>query len=336
MKLKKLSEQVIVLTGATSGIGLVTAREAARRGAKLVLAARNEEALNQLCQELNRDKECAVCVTADVGNEADVRKISQTAIDKFGGFDTWINNAGVSIFGKLADVPLQDQKRLLDTNFWGVVHGSLIAAEHLKQRGGALINVGSQASDHALPLQGIYSASKHAVKGFTDALRIELKEEQAPISVTLIKPTSIDTLFVRHAKNFMDVQPKLPSPAYAPEIVADAILFASEHPKRDIHVGSPAKMASLLNKTSPRLMDQYLQRLVFKQQRTQEPANGQGHDSLHHYGADMEERQGQAGMVRESSLMTKASMHPKATGMILAGAGLVMAALLRKSTPRYR
>lgn len=336
MKLKKLSDQIIVLTGATSGIGLVTARQAARRGAKLVLAARNEEALNQLCLELNAGRECAVCVAADVGIEADVRKIAQTAIDKFGSFDTWINNAGVSIFGKLADVPLEDQKRLLDTNFWGVVHGSLIAVEHLKQRGGALINLGSQASDHALPLQGIYSASKHAVKGFTDALRIELKEESAPISVTLIKPTSIDTPLVPHAKNFMEVQPKLPSPAYAPEIVAAAILFAAEHSKRDIHVGSPAKIGSLLNKASPSLMDQYLQRLAFKQQRSKEPADGQGLDSLHQYGTDMEEREGRRRMVRESSLMTKASMHPKAAGMLLAGAGLVMAALWRKSAPRYR
>lgn len=334
MKLKKLSEQVIVLTGATSGIGLVTARQAARRGAKLVLAARNEEALAQLNEELNADRECVACVTADVGNEADVRRIAQTAIDKFGGFDTWINNAGVTIFGRLADVPYEDQRRLFDTNFWGVVHGSMTAVEHLKQRGGALINIGSQASDHALPLQGIYSASKHAVKGFTDALRVELEEEGAPVSVTLIKPTSIDTMYVPHAKNYMDVQPKLPSPAYAPEAVADAILFAAEHPKRDIHVGSPAKMASLMAKASPRLMDQYLRRLVFKQQRTNEPALGAGHDSLHQHGKDMEERQGRNGMVRETSLMAKAGMHPKAAALLLAGAGVLATALMRRSAPR--
>ena len=333
MRLKKLSEQVIVLTGATSGIGLVTARQAAKRGARLVLAARNNEALDQLSRELNAERECAVCIAADVGKEEDVRRIAQTALDRFGGFDTWINNAGVSIFGRLSDVPLEDQRRLFETNFWGVVHGSLIAVEHLKQHGGALINIGSQASDHAIPLQGIYSASKHAVKGFTDALRVELEEEKAPVSVTLIKPTSIDTLFVPHAKNYMDVEPKLPDPAYAPEIVADAILFAAEHPKRDIHVGGPAKMASMLVKASPRLMDQYLRRLVFSQQRTRQPAL-RNDDSLHQPGADLKERQGRDGYVCESSLLTQASLHPKTTGVMLAGAGLLLTALWRRSAYR--
>jgi short-subunit dehydrogenase len=336
MKLKKLSDQVMVLTGATSGIGLVTARQAAKRGARLVLAARSAEALDQLCQELNADKECAVGVAADVGKEEDVRKIAQTAIDRFGGFDTWINNAGVSIFGRLADVPLEDQHRLFNTNFWGVVHGSLIATQHLKQRGGALINIGSVASDHAIPLQGIYSASKHAIKGFTDALRIELEEEKAPISVTLIKPASIDTLFVPHAKNHMDVQAKLPSPVYAPEIVADAILFAAEHPKRDIHVGAPAKMGSVMAKASPRLMDYFMRRLIFNQQRTGRPARQQSLDSLYQPSVDMMEREGQRGHVCESSLATKASLHPKTAGMLLAGAGLLLTAWWRRSASRVR
>lgn len=327
MKLKKLSDQVMVLTGATSGIGLVTARQAARRGARLVLAARNAEALNQLSRELNAERECVVCVTADVGQEEDVRKIAQTAIDRFGGFDTWINNAGVSIFGRLSEVSLEDQKRLFDTNFWGVVHGSLIAVEHLKQQGGALINIGSQASDHALPLQGIYSASKHAVKGFTDALRIELEEQQLPVSVTLIKPTSIDTQFVSHAKNYMEVEPQLPAPVYAPETVAEAILFAAGHSRRDISVGTTAKMAALMVKASPRLMDQYLRRLVFNQQRTDQAAIARG-DSLHHPGVDMKEREGRKGHVCESSLMTKASLYPKTAGLLAAGAGLLLTAAL--------
>lgn len=334
MKLKKLSEQVIVLTGATSGIGLVTARQAARRGARLVLAARNSEALDQLSRELNADRECAVCVTADVGQEEDVRRIAQTAIEHFGGFDTWINNAGVSIFGRLSDVSLDDQKRLFDTNFWGVVHGSLLAVEHLKQHGGSLINIGSQASDHAIPLQGIYSASKHAVKGFTDALRVELEQQQAPVSVTLIKPTSIDTQFVSHAKNYMEVEAQLPAPVYAPETVAEAILFAAEHPRRDISVGAPAKMGALLANMSPRLMDQYLRRLVFNQQRSEQPAKDQG-NSLHQPGGDMKEREAAGNRhVCQSSLMTKASLHPKTAGLLLAGTGLLLGTLWRRSATR--
>src|SRR4029079_1622040 len=103
----------------------------------------------------------------------------------------WVNNAGTSIFGKLEEISEDDHRRLFDINFWGLVSGSLVAAKHLRRRGGAIINLGSVASDNALPLQGMYSATKHAIKAFTDALRMELEAEGAPVSVTLIKPTSI-------------------------------------------------------------------------------------------------------------------------------------------------
>src|SRR5207237_3691332 len=139
-------------------------------------------------------------------------------------------NAGVSVYGKLMDVPLADLRQLFETNFWGVVYGSRVACEYLRMRGGALINIGSTLSDRAIALQGIYSASKHAVKGFTDALRMELEEQGAPVSVTLIQPTSINTPFPRHAKNYMEAEATLPPPVYAPDVVADAILHCAENP----------------------------------------------------------------------------------------------------------
>src|SRR5436305_7369106 len=240
-RLKKLSEQTIVITGASSGIGLVTARMAAKQGARLVLAARSEEALRQLVDEIRTEGGEAVYVVADVGHEDDVLRIRDAAMRSFGGFDTWVNNAGVSIYGRVLDVSLADHRKLFETNYWGLVHGSRIAAEHLKQRGGAIINVGSSLSDRAIPLQGTYCASKHAVKGFTDALRMELEEEGAPISVTLIKPSAIDTPYKDHAKNYLPQEPKNPPPVYAPETVAHAILRAATHPVRDVFVGGAAK-----------------------------------------------------------------------------------------------
>jgi len=322
IRLKRLDEQVLVITGATSGIGLVTARMAARRGARLVLVARSEEALQHLAGELARNGPMPATVVADVASRADMERVAEGAKTAFGGFDTWINNAGVSIFGRNEDVPQDDQRRLFETNYWGVVNGSLVAVAHLRGRGGALVNLGSELSDHAVPLQGAYAASKHAVKAFTDSLRMELEEEGVPVSVTLIKPAAIDTMFVRHAKNFMDVEPRLPPPIYAPEVVAEAILFAAEHPKRDLYVGAASRILSSSAHYAPRLLDKLLERFMFRNQRSDQPARDRDDNSLHGPQHDLRERQGHAGHTMESSLYTRASMHPLATLAIVAGVGI--------------
>lgn len=327
--LKKISNQVIVITGATSGIGLTTARLAAKRGAKLVLAARNEDALKQLSYELIKRGSEVAYATADVGVEDDVKKIAQTAIDRFGGFDSWINNAGISIFGSVEDISLDDQRQLFQTNFWGVVHGSLVAISHLKKHGGALINLGSEVSDCALPLQGMYAASKHAVKGFTDSLRLELEQQNAPVSVTLIKPAAIDTMFVEHAKNYLPVEPKLPPPIYAPEVAADAILFAAENPRRDIFVGGAAKLLASGAYYAPRMLDGYMKRFLFKQQQSRFAVKERRLNSLYTHGQDLRERYGYDGHVFESSLYTKAVLHPKKIFALWAGAAFTFFALWR-------
>lgn len=336
MRLKALRDQTIVITGASSGIGLTTARRAGRAGARLVLASRNGEALQQLVHELAAEGREAFYVISDVGDPQDVDNIARAAIERFGGFDTWVNNAGVSIYGRIEDVPLEDHRRLFETNFWGVVHGSRTAVRHLKQRGGALINSGSELSEVAIPLQGMYSASKHAVKGFTDALRVELEAEGAPVSVTLIKPAGIDTMFVPHAKNYMEHEPWLPAPVYAPDVVADAILFAAQHPKRDLFVGAAARVGASLAHHAPRMVDRYLSRFMFRGQQRDAPPRPLGQNALHHPGAGLQEREGRPGVVFKSSLYTKAAMRPKAAIGVLAAIGLAIAAMvrLRRATPR--
>lgn len=270
MKLKNLEEQVIVITGATSGIGLTTARMAAERRAKLVLTARNKKALTKLVKEINSAGGNATFQTADVADENAVKKIAEKAIDTFGGFDTWVNNAGVSIYGRLTEVSNEDSRRLFDTNFWGIVNGSRVAAEHLREKGGALINVGSTLSERAIPIQGMYSASKHAVKGFTDALRVELEEAGAPISVTLIKPSSMNTPYTQHAKNYMDEEPSMPPPVYDPETVADTILFCAENPTRDVFVGGGGKALSVFDKLLPETTDKVIEATMFEVQKTEQ------------------------------------------------------------------
>lgn len=331
-KLKRLSEQVLVITGASSGIGLVTARAAARRGAKLVVAARAEEALRRLVEEIISQGGEAVHVVADVGRQADVRRIAEAALERFGRIDTWVNNAGVSIYGRIMDTPFEDMRRLYETNFWGVVYGSVVAAEHLRQRGGALINVGSVLSDRAIPVQGIYSSSKHAVKGFTDALRMELEEEGAPVSVTLIKPSTIDTPYTKHAKNLLEEkEPSLPPPVYAPEVVAEAILHCAETPERDVYVGGGSKALSVMEKYAPRLSDKLMEAVGFDAQQQDGPRAGVHDDAgLYEASGNLKERSGDDRLVFESSIYTKASLHPVLTGALFVGAGLATAALVSK------
>jgi short-subunit dehydrogenase len=205
-------------------------------------------------------------VAADVGDPADVERIGQAAMEHFGRIDTWINNAGISVFGTIEQVALEDMQRVMQTNFWGVVHGSLTAVKLMKQRGGAIINVGSEASDRSVALQGTYAASKHAVKAFTESLRMELEKDKAPLSLTLVKPAGIDTPFTYHAKNYMAHEPNLPPPIYAPELVARTILHAAETPERDLFVGGRAKMMSIAGGLVPRPLDRLMRAMIFRQQ----------------------------------------------------------------------
>ena len=326
---KQLSEQTIVITGASSGIGLVTARMAARQGARLVLAARSEDALRTLTDEIKAEGGEAVYVVADVGQEQDVRRIRDAALQYFGGFDTWVNNAGVSIYGRLLDVSMEDHRQLFETNYWGLVHGSRVAAEHLRARGGAIINIGSSLSDRAIPLQGTYCASKHAVKGYTDALRMELEEEGALVSVTLIKPSAIDTPYKDHAKNYLPVEPENPPPVYAPETVAEAILYSAVHPERDVFIGVGGKAMSVGGKYAPRLTDKVMEAALFDIQQTEKPSPEDRQDGLYTASEDLRERGGYEGHVAESSLYTKASLHPLITTAVLLGSGLALAAWWR-------
>lgn len=328
VRLKRLGEQVLVITGASSGIGLATARMAARRGARLVLNARNEEALRQICDEIKAAGGEAICVAGDVARLEDVRWLAAEAVRHFGGFDTWVNNAAVSIYGRVLDVTLEDHRRLFETNYWGLVHGSQVACEHLRRTGGALINVGSVLSDRAIPIQGTYCASKHAVKGYTDALRMELEEEGAPVSVTLIKPSAIDTPYIQHAKNYLPAEPLNPPPVYAPDTVAEAILHCAEHAERDVYVGAGGRVLSSLGDAAPRLTDRVMEATMFNLQHSDKPSPAGRTDSLHGPSEDGRERGTYPGHVAESSLYTKASLHPVATGALLFGAGLVLSTLI--------
>jgi len=327
-KLRRVNEQVLVITGASSGIGLVTAQMAARMGARVVLTSRDEVDLEQAVERIRADSGVATYVAADVADLEAMKRVAATAVREFGAIDTWVNNAGVSIYGRLEEVGLTDARRLFETNYWGVVHGTLSALPHLKARGGALINIGSVLSDTGYPLQGHYAASKHAVKGFTDSLRIELESEGAPISVTLIQPAAIDTPYPEHAKSYLGVEPTHQPPVYAPEVVARAILRSAEHPERNVLVGGGAKVFNTVERFAPRLGDRFKESTSMDAQRSDKPARDR--DTLFEpRPGDMRARGHYEGHVMKSSAYTSARLHRGQTLLGLAVAGAAVALLDR-------
>lgn len=284
--LKPVSTQVMVITGASSGIGLTTALMAAERGARLVLVARSGDTLTDIRNGLQETGAEAIVCPADVADREALEQAAQRAVERWGRIDTWINDAGVSIYGRLDEVSDADNRRLFETNFWGVVNGSLVALPYLKRHGGALINVGSEVSTAVIPLQGMYTASKHAVKGFTDALRVEIELiDKAPVEVVLIQPTAVDTPYPQHAANYMAEEPKLPTPMIEPEDVAEAILKAAEEGGRDIKVGTMSKINTLTARLAPRVSDRVSAMQADRQQR-RDPATGDRDGALYRASED--------------------------------------------------
>ena len=328
---KPLNEQVIVITGASSGIGLATARMAVERGAKVVLVARSAEALATESARIAAKGGEALHVVADVGSREALQVAADRAVAAFGGFDTWVNVAGLTIYGNLWEVEDRDSQRLMQTNFWGTVNGSLIAVEHLRDKGGCLVNVGSVASDLAFPLQGMYCASKHAVQGFTDALRMELLQDNIPIGVTLIKPTSIDTPLPHRARNYMDREPTLPPPIYRPEEVAEAILHAAVHPRREIYVGGAGKVLSDVATVVPGAFDLLAPAISAFERRKEKPRDPAG--ALHEPKNGGQTRGDYPGYVMKTSAYTRAGLNPVTTMVLATGASLAAAVLLGRRRP---
>lgn len=339
-RLKPLRQQTIVLTGATSGIGLATARMAAERGASLVLVARNEDALRELRDELRGRGARAEYAVADVGDVAQVEAAARVAVDSFGGFDSWVNDAGASVYGRMDEVPLEDQRRLFDTLYWGVVHGTLVAARHLRGKtgGGAIVNVGSVLSDRAILMQGAYSAAKHAVLGATNAFRMESERAGQPISVSLVKPAGIATPFADHARNYMEGgAPTVPPPVYHPRVVARGILHCCETPTRDLYVGGGGAMISLMGTVAPRLTDLVMEAVGVQGQQTQQRPDPARRDNLYAPRSVLAEEVSTdpVGPVRKTSLLMEAQMNPLGTAGVLAGVGaLVVGAAIGMSHRR--
>jgi NAD(P)-dependent dehydrogenase (short-subunit alcohol dehydrogenase family) len=272
MKLKPINQQVVSVVGASSGIGRIAALEFARRGAKVVVSARGESKLKSLVEEIRSFGGEATYIVADVEVFDQVKAIADKTVEVYGRLDTWVHAPAIGIFATFDNTTPEEFKHVIDVDLMGQVYGAMAALPHLKREGrGALIHVSSVEGTRSLPYQSAYSAAKHGVEGFIEAMRVELQHEKWPISVTSVKPAVINSPFWNNGRTKLGVKPAGVPPYYEPKLVADAILYVAEHPTRDYLVGDVAKILDLVQRISPPLVDSLLLLIGFKLQHSSEP-----------------------------------------------------------------
>jgi short-subunit dehydrogenase len=270
--------RVIVITGGSSGIGHATALAFAKRGDCVAIAARGAEALARVAEEIEAAGGQALAITADVAQFDDVARIASETVARFGQIDVWINNASVAEWGTVESLDIATIDRVIAVDLLGPIYGCKAVLPHFRARGrGVLINVASGLAERAVPLLSTYSAAKAGVKGFTDALRIELAAEKAGIDVVLVLPASINTPFYSHGRSRLGVRPHPISVIYPPEAVAEAMVKVVEKPQREVYVGAMAKVLALSQRLSPSLTDTYMLQgnRMIRQQLTATPDRGE-------------------------------------------------------------
>jgi NAD(P)-dependent dehydrogenase (short-subunit alcohol dehydrogenase family) len=262
MSSNRLRDAVVVITGASSGIGRATARAFARQGGTVVLAARGRDALEQTLEECESLGGRGMVVPTDVGDREQVDRLASVAADNYDRIDVWVNNAAVSLFGRLEEIPPDAYEQVLKTNLLGYVNGSRAAVRQFREQGaGRLINVSSMVGHAGQPLVSAYVASKWAIRGLTECLRMELAD--APhITATTISPASIDTPIFQHAGNYFGKPVKAMKPVYPPEQVAAAIVRAARRSRREVVVGNAGRMMALIRTLVPPLGERMMRRQV--------------------------------------------------------------------------
>jgi NAD(P)-dependent dehydrogenase (short-subunit alcohol dehydrogenase family) len=260
----RLEDHVVVITGASSGIGRLTAARFGARGARVVLAARDVEALEAAAREVEAAGGVPLVVGTDVTSFARVQHLADVAVEAFGRIDTWINGAAVSAYGTVADLDVEDIARVIDTDLMGQIHGVKAALPVMRSQGtGTIIAISSGLGARSVPLQVPYCTAKRAVIGLMEGLRMEEEHAKSGVVLTTVYPSSINSPLFDHAFSAMGVRPAPIPPVYDPATVAEAILFAATHPRRDVYVGAAARQLDLLERFSPALADR------------QEPVGGQ-------------------------------------------------------------
>lgn len=277
----QFSGSVVVITGASAGVGRATAREFARRGARIALLARDEERLESTKREVEELGGEAVALTTDVADPKQIEAAAEDVEDRFGPIDIWVNNAMTTVFAPLDQITPEEFRRATEVTYLGTVYGTMAALERMGPRNqGSIVQVGSALSYRGIPLQSAYCGAKHAIRGFTDSLRCELLHEQSKIRLTMVQLPALNTPQFNWCRTKLPNQPQPVPPIYQPEVAARAIVWAARHNRRELFVGGSTVMTIWGNKLLPWLGDRYLARTGYDGQQTDEAIDSDRDDNL--------------------------------------------------------
>jgi NAD(P)-dependent dehydrogenase (short-subunit alcohol dehydrogenase family) len=271
MRKKPLNEQVVVITGASSGLGRAIARGAAGKGAKVVLAARNEEALANAVREAEQAGSEGLAVPTDVTDLAQVRNLVERAVERFGRIDTFVANAIVTVYAEASDLEADELRRVMDVNFFGVAYAYWAALPRLRETRGTFLHVSSALAYRGIPLQAAYCASKAAARNFLESARVELQKHGDDVAVSLVLPGAINTPQFDRDRQKIGYQPQPVPPIYEPEPFAEAVLQCCEQPIRELPIGWGAQKLLWGQKLAPRAGDWMLRRMGWTGQHTEDP-----------------------------------------------------------------
>jgi short-subunit dehydrogenase len=265
---------VVVITGASAGVGRATVREFARHGAYIGLIARGRDGLEQARREVEAAGGRALVLPVDVSHPDEVESAASMVEEKLGPINIWVNNAMVSVFSPVKCMTAEEFRRVTEVTYLGVVHGTMAALKRMLPRdAGNIVQVGSALAYRGIPLQAAYCASKHAIQGFCDSLRTELLHDGSKVNLTMVQMPALNTPQFTWTKNHMPREPQPVPPIYEPEIAARAIYWAAHSRKREIYVAPSTIMAIVGDKIAPGLLDHYLARWGYESQQTDKPAD---------------------------------------------------------------
>jgi NAD(P)-dependent dehydrogenase (short-subunit alcohol dehydrogenase family) len=273
--------EVVVITGASAGLGRATVQAFARQGARIGLLARNRERLEQAKAEVESLGGEALVLPTDVSDPDRVEAAAAAVEERFGPLDVWVNNAMVSVFSPVMEMKPEEYRRVTEVTYLGTVYGTLAALRRMVPRNhGAIVQVGSALAYRAIPLQSAYCGAKHAIQGFTESLRSELYHSGSKVHLSMVQMPALNTPQFEWVKSRLAGRPKPVGRIYQPEVGADAIVYAAHHRRPEIYVGYPAAEAIMANRIAPRLLDHYLGRTGFKSQQDKEPDDPNRPDNL--------------------------------------------------------